>query len=148
MHSRLIVLALLALVGAGCSTYGSSTPSSTVRVPANRPPSATAAVTASVSLSASDASLIRAHYGSAGQDRGPGKGRGRNGGLPPGIAKNLERGKALPPGIARQHLPQDLLLRLPRAPAGLEYLVVAGKLLLVETATQVIRDVLLDAVMG
>jgi hypothetical protein len=51
----------------------------------------------------------------------------------------------LPPGIAKQYLPQGLLVRLPRAGDGLEYLVVAGKLLLVEIATQVVREVLLDA---
>jgi hypothetical protein len=68
--------------------------------------------------------------------------------LPPGIEKNLARGKPLPPGIAKQHLPSDLLVQLPVAPRGLEYVVVAGKLLLVEVATQMVREVLLEAVFG
>jgi Ni/Co efflux regulator RcnB len=108
-------------------------------------PRATAATraVATFSLSGEDAAAIRAYYGS---DRGRGNGRGRNGGLPPGIEKNLARGKPLPPGIAKQYLPPDLLRRLPPPERGMEYVVVAGKLLLVEIATQVVRDILLDAV--
>jgi hypothetical protein len=86
--------------------------------------------------------MIRDYYAGI----SPGNGKGKRNGLPPGIEKNLQRGKPLPPGIAKQYLPQDLLVRLPRAGNGLEYLVVAGKLLVVEVATQVIREVLLDAV--
>jgi hypothetical protein len=96
-------------------------------------------------LTAEDAAFVRAYYG---QDSGRGNGRGRSGGLPPGIAKNLERGKPLPPGIAKQYLPTDLIRRLPPLDRGLEYVVVAGKLLLVEAATQVVRQVLLEAVFG
>jgi hypothetical protein len=54
----------------------------------------------------------------------------------------------MPPGIAKQHLPVDLVTHLPSAPSGLEYLVVAGKLLLVDIATQVVREVLLESVFG
>ena len=72
------------------------------------------------------------------------KGKHKSKGLPPGIAKNLARGKPLPPGIAKQSLPGDLLRKLPPPPEGHERIVVAGKILLVEIATQVIRDVLTD----
>ena len=71
-----------------------------------------------------------------------------NKGLPPGIAKNLQRGKSLPPGIAKQHLPQDLQGSLPAPPKGYERIIVDGKVLLIEIATQVIRDVLTDIVVG
>ncbi len=64
--------------------------------------------------------------------------------LPPGIAKNLERGKPLPPGIAKRSLPNDLLVRLPPVADGYERVVIAGKILLVEIATQVIHDVLVE----
>jgi hypothetical protein len=76
------------------------------------------------------------------------KGNKGNKGLPPGIAKNLQRGKSLPPGIAKQHLPQDLQSSLPTPPKGYERIVVDGKVLLIEIATQVIRDVLTDIVVG
>jgi hypothetical protein len=94
-------------------------------------------------LTAQDVVLIRDYYGSASAGRG--NGRGRNG-LPPGIERNLQRGKPLPPGIAKQYLPQDLLGRLTPVERGFEYIVVAGKLLLVEAATQVVREVLLETV--
>ena len=67
-------------------------------------------------------------------------------GLPPGIAKNLQRGKALPPGIAKQQLPGDLERTLPPAPSGHERVIIDGRVLLIEIATQVIHDVLMDRV--
>ena len=66
--------------------------------------------------------------------------------LPPGIARNLQRGKPLPPGIAKQALPSGLLDVLPAAPRGYERIVVGGKVLLVEIATQVIHDIIEDIV--
>jgi hypothetical protein len=74
------------------------------------------------------------------------KGHGKPRGLPPGIAKNLRRGKPLPPGIAKQHLPTGLISMLPPAPRGFERIIVGGKIILVEVATQIIHDVLVDAV--
>jgi len=41
-------------------------------------------------------------------------------------------------------LPSYVVADLPRLPSGLDYVVVAGKLLLVEAATAAIHDVLLD----
>ena len=74
--------------------------------------------------------------------------KAKRGGLPPGIAKNLARGKSLPPGIAKQRLPQELQRALPSAPAGYDRIIVDGKILLVEVATQVIHDVLMDVVLN
>jgi hypothetical protein len=85
--------------------------------------------------------IITRYYESA-QDRPQSRREGR---LPRGIAKNLSRGKPLPPGIAKRALPADLTARLPAAPAGFERIVVAGKILLIETATQVVHDILTDA---
>jgi hypothetical protein len=100
----------------------------------------------SFTFTAGDAAAVRAYYGE--QSVGRGNGRGRSGGLPPGIEKNLARGKPLPPGIAKQYLPQDLIVQLSPAPRGMQYVVVAGKLLLVEVATQVVREILLEALFG
>lgn len=94
-----------------------------------------------VHFTAAEIEVIRDYYETA--SAGQGKGKGGNG-LPPGIAKNLARGKPLPPGIAKQYLPVDLVRRLPPVPDGYERIIVAGKILLVEIATQVIRDVLTD----
>ena len=72
---------------------------------------------------------------------------GKSRGLPPGIAKNLARGKPLPPGIAMQQLPSGLSAALPPASGGYKRVIVDGKVLLVEIATQVVHDVLSDAVL-
>lgn len=79
------------------------------------------------------------------QHKDKNKGKGKNS-LPPGIAKNLQRGKPLPPGIAKRSLPAGLLATLPAAPHGYERIVIGGKVLLVEIATQVIHDILEDIV--
>ena len=131
----------LGLLLSACSVYGP--PEAAPPRASGRPvSSAPAAVTTTVAFGATDATAVRAYYSGAKR----GRGQNARGGLPPGIAKNVARGKPLPPGIARQHVPADLLVRLPAAPSGLEYLIVAGKLILVETATQIVRQVLLDAV--
>ena len=93
-----------------------------------------------------EASIIRAYYRDQGVPR-MGKKKG-NKGLPPGIAKNLQRGKPLPPGIAKQVLPIALVNILPPPPPGFERVMLSGKVLLVEVATQVIHDVLEDVILG
>ena len=110
------------------------------------------AADAGVELRFSDGeiSAIRAYYRehSAAAKPGNGKGRGSSKSLPPGIEKNLQRGKPLPPGIAKQVLPSGLVAQLPPPPKGYERIEVAGKILLVEIATQVIHDVLEDVIFG
>lgn len=71
------------------------------------------------------------------------RGRGRDGGLPPGIARNLARGKPLPPGIARQ-FPDRLARELPPPPDGFERIYIDGRVLLVEIGTQLVHDILSD----
>jgi len=66
-------------------------------------------------------------------------------GLPPGTRRNLERGKPIPPGIARRNLPGDLRSRL-SVPAGFDVVEVGLDVFLVEVATGVIHDVLMDIV--
>ncbi len=46
----------------------------------------------------------------------------------------------------KQHFPVGLIDMLPPAPRGYERLIVGGKIILVEIATQIIRDVLIEAV--
>ena len=147
MQTRNLYALSVLFVLAACSTYsGTSSP------PASRGPAVEAGTSTrvsgtvsagpvSVTLSAEQTATVRAWYGQSAS----GSGRGRSGGLPPGIARNLERGKPLPPGIAKQYLPQNVLIQLPPPGSGFEYIVVAGKLLLVEAATQIVRQILLDS---
>ncbi len=89
---------------------------------------------------------IRAYYRDHGSNDGHGNkhGKAKDKGLPPGIAKNMQRGKPLPPGIAKRYLPNDLNLELPPLPSGYERIIVVGKILIVEISTQIIHDVLSD----
>jgi hypothetical protein len=63
-------------------------------------------------------------------------------GLPPGIAKKVARGKPLPPGIAKKLSPQ-MLAQLPPRP-GYEYAQVGADIVLIETATRLVVDILKD----
>jgi hypothetical protein len=102
----------------------------------------------SVVFSTKEIAIIRDYYTHAQHDGG-GKakaGKQKQQGLPPGVAKNLARGKALPPGIAKQQLPGDLSQRLPPVRDGYERVIIDGRVLLVEIATQLIHDVLMDAI--
>jgi hypothetical protein len=103
-----------------------------------------------VGFSDGEISTIRAYYSDRVPSSGSKNAKGHKGGkgLPPGIAKNLQRGKPLPPGIAKQVLPSGLIALLPPPPKGFERIELAGKVLLVEIATQVIHDVLEDVILG
>jgi Ni/Co efflux regulator RcnB len=100
-----------------------------------------------VEFSEDEIRIISAWYRDHGSSANHGGGKHKQKGLPPGIAKNLQRGKPLPPGIAKQHLPSGLVSALPAPPRGYERIVVDGRVLLVEIATQVIHDILMDAVL-
>ena len=111
-------------------------------------------VSAQVVFSGSEVDIIIGYYHdnkkqhkNNGNGNGNGHGKGHKS-LPPGIAKNLQRGKPLPPGIAKQSLPSGLLAMLPDAPRGYERIIVDGKVLLVEIATQLIHDVLEDIILN
>jgi hypothetical protein len=65
--------------------------------------------------------------------------------LPPGIRRRLERGKPLPPGIAKRTAPPELQSRL-ELPAGFEIVEVGLDVLLVEVATDIVHEVLMDIV--
>ncbi|WP_386083674.1 anti-virulence regulator CigR family protein [Vreelandella sp. F11] len=62
--------------------------------------------------------------------------------LPPGIQRNLERGKPLPPGIAKR-FDGHLASQLPRYP-GYEWERVGADVVLIEAATRIVVDVLVD----
>ena len=63
--------------------------------------------------------------------------------LPPGIQRRLERGKPLPPGIAKR-FDGPIARELPRYP-GYEWERVGADVVLIEAATRIVVDVLVDA---
>jgi len=67
--------------------------------------------------------------------------------LPPGLAAQLKRNGTLPPGLAKRSLPDDLVKQLPPAPEGYERSILDDlTVVLVETATNRIVDIIFDAV--
>jgi len=110
-------------------------------------PNAIADVGVSAVFSKGEVTIIAEWYSDHGSLSTRGKGGKKPKGLPPGIAKNLARGKPLPPGIAKQVLPQGLIALLPPVPHGYERMIVDGKVLLVEVATHVIHDILVDVIL-
>ena len=127
--SRVIASALLILMSCSCL-----------------PTESLAAFGVDIVFSKGEISIIEAWYREQGSTKQHGGGK-KHKGLPPGIAKNLDRGKPLPPGIAKQQLPSGLQNALPTPPHGYERIIVDGKILLVEIATQVIHDILVDAIL-
>ncbi|WP_442908813.1 anti-virulence regulator CigR family protein [Halomonas sp. 5021] len=63
--------------------------------------------------------------------------------LPPGIERNLARGKPLPPGIAKR-FDGPIANELPRYP-GYEWQRVGSDVVLIDAATRVVVDILVDA---
>jgi hypothetical protein len=61
--------------------------------------------------------------------------------LPPGLQKHIDRTGRLPPGLEKRTLPDDLRGLLPRR-TGQDYRVVGDDIVLIETATNVILDIM------
>lgn len=139
MWKSALLIASVAVIASGCTSTSANRPAPqrTLAAPA---PVTTAGI--SITLTSDQITSVRAYYSNMPSNNA--RGRGRDGRLPPGIARNLARGKPLPPGIAKGYLPTTVIADMPRLPSGLDYIIVAGKLLLVEAATQVVREVLLD----
>jgi hypothetical protein len=76
------------------------------------------------------------------KNKGLPPGIAKKGTLPPGIYKQLARNDSLPPGLGAMPLPYDLTMQLPRRPNGQRLLILDDKVLLVQTATNLILDVL------
>lgn len=64
--------------------------------------------------------------------------------LPPGLAKQLERNGTLPPGLAKRDLPENLEARLPETEPGYERVIVGNDVVLIEKATNVVKDIIKD----
>ena len=65
--------------------------------------------------------------------------------LPPGIRRRVAAGKPLPPGIAKKAAPQELHSMV-SLPDGYRLMEVGLDVVLVEVATNVVHDVLMDAI--
>lgn len=80
------------------------------------------------------------------KDKGMPPGLAKRESLPPGLQRQLDKNGALPPGLQKKALPSDLQSRLPPAHSGYERVIVDTNVLLVETATGIVRDIIADVV--
>ena len=88
--------------------------------------------------------------------KGGGKDKGKDGDLPPGLAKRdqlppgLAKRETLPPGLAKRGLPDDLEKKLPPPPKGYRREIVDATdyavVVLVHEATGVVADLIKDVV--
>ncbi|MFW6089080.1 MAG: anti-virulence regulator CigR family protein [Gemmatimonadota bacterium] len=134
MWIRNSMLATSALVVAAILV---ATPASAFAQGRDKPDKSPATISASITLTPDVRIEIRDYY----ETRTPVGAKA----LPPGIRKNLARGKPLPPGIAKRFLPGELRSRI-EIPKGYEIIEVGLDVLLVEVATNIVHDVLMDAV--
>ena len=63
--------------------------------------------------------------------------------LPPGLQKHLERDGKLPPGLEKRNLPPDLEGKL-RKRKGQDRVIVGNDVVLIERATGLVLDILID----
>ena len=75
-------------------------------------------------------------------------GLARKDALPPGLEMQLQRNGTLPPGLEKRDLPDDLAARLPMVPPGYRRVLADDDLILLDTATGVIADIIYDVVVG
>jgi len=61
---------------------------------------------------------------------------------PPGLERQYQRNGKLPPGLAKRRLPDDLARALPRRDGGYERVIAGNDVLLIQTATGEILDIL------
>jgi Ni/Co efflux regulator RcnB len=74
----------------------------------------------------------------------PGLAKKNNGCLPPGQAKQWQRGAPLPSGVVVYPLPRELEIRLGVPPAGHKYVRVAADILLIAVGTSMVIDAIED----
>ena len=85
-----------------------------------------------------------------GNGKGNGKGKAKAKKLPPGLAKRtqlppgLAKRETLPPGLQREPFPRDLASSLPAPLAGTERILIEGRAVLIDKATNRVLDVLED----
>ncbi|MEQ8334324.1 hypothetical protein [Nisaea sp.] len=80
--------------------------------------------------------------------KGTATGRAKDGKLPPGLQKRLDRGEPLPPGLSGRPLPPGLTARLGPAVPGTERLIAGTDVVLIEKATGIVLDIVRDVLKG
>lgn len=85
--------------------------------------------------------------------KGKGK-KGKGGGMPPGLAKRdslppgLAKRDTLPPGLAKRDLPAEVEAELPPTPRGTQRAIVGDDVVLIDTATNTVLDIIRGVATG
>lgn len=74
----------------------------------------------------------------------PGLAKKNNGCMPPGQAKQWQRGKVLPGSVMQYPVPPEVLRRMGNPPPGYKFIRVANDILLIAVGTQMVVDAIED----
>jgi hypothetical protein len=98
-----------------------------------------------VIFSTHDRDVIREYYSGGPSGLPPGLAK-RNGKLPPGLQKHLEKNGTLPPGLQKkiEPFPVELERRLPRLPSGYSRVSIGVDVLILDRRTQRVVDIIYD----
>lgn len=133
LNKALVAAAAAVLLMSGCETL----PGVSGQIGVSSPHAAV-----SVAFSDRDRQIISDYYaGQARSGRTP-PGLAKRDRLPPGLEKQLRRNGELPPGLQGRGLPGDLEAGLSRLPAGYARVVIGGDIVLSNTRTRVVVDIL------
>lgn len=97
----------------------------------------------SVEFSVRDRELIREYYAARRPKPLP-PGLAKRDRLPPGLERQLRKGGQLPPGLEGRDLPRELERRLSPLPQGYARVIVGGRIVLQNSSTRVVVDVIQD----
>lgn len=133
LNKALVAAAAAVLLMSGCETL----PGVSGQIGVSSPHAAV-----SVAFSDRDRQIISDYYaGQARSGRTP-PGLAKRDRLPPGLEKQLRRNGELPPGLQGRGLPGDLEAGLSQLPAGYARVVIGGDIVLSNTRTRVVVDIL------
>ena len=134
-RSLLIISSILFVVSMqGCVTLGSPSGEVVVRDGNTR---------IAVSFNEHDRKLIHSYYGKKKQKHMP-PGLAKKKKLPPGLHKQIVRKGKLPPGLRGRTLPHDLERKLSHLPDGYVRLRLGTDLVIMNTATRLVIDMIGD----
>jgi Ni/Co efflux regulator RcnB len=90
-------------------------------------------------ISAKEKQIIERYFA---KNPGDTSGKAKSKDMPKGMDKKLARGGTLPPGIKKTRLPTKLASKLPERPKTEELVIVDEDVVLIDTATGIILDML------
>ena len=99
--------------------------------------------TVAVVFSDRDRQLIADYYSGKKKKKLP-PGLAKKDRLPPGLEKQLRKNGELPPGLRGRELPGDLESRLSRLPPGYVRVVIGTDVVLEDTRTRIVMDIIKD----